>query len=376
MPSDQYVPSREAWANLSTSAAGFDAARLQAAIDFSVASECTWPRSMYLPDGQYIGTAHIGDKAEHAEVLGPVVPRGGPNGLVLRHGKLVAAWGDTRHVDMTFSVTKSYIGILAGIAVADGLIADLDAPVGQDVDTGWFEGAHNARITWRHLLQQTSEWQGTLWGKPDSADHNRAVGGTASGGEQKGARRELQAPGTHYEYNDVRVNLLAACLTHRFRRALPDVLKERVMDPIGASDEWRWHGYRNASLELNGKSVPCVPGGGHWGGGMVISSDDHARMGLLISRAGSWGGRQIVAADWVEKMLTPSPALAQYGLLWWLNGAGGKRYPSATERSVFAQGAGASIVWIERDLDLVVVTRWIAGEAVDGLIARVLAALR
>jgi hypothetical protein len=165
MPSDQYVPSREAWANLSTSAAGFDAARLQAAIDFSVASECTWPRSMYLPDGQYIGTAHIGDKAEHAEVLGPV-----------------AAWGDTRHVDMTFSVTKSYIGILAGIAVADGLIADLDAPVGQDVDTGWFEGAHNARITWRHLLQQTSEWQGTLWGKPDSADHNRAVGGTASGG--------------------------------------------------------------------------------------------------------------------------------------------------------------------------------------------------
>ena len=75
-------------------------------------------------------------------------------------------------------------------------------------------------------------------------------------------------------------------------------------------------------------------------------------------------------------MLTPSPALAQYGLLWWLNGAGGKRYPSATERSVFAQGAGASIVWIEPDLDLVVVTRWIAGEAVDGFTARVLAALR
>ena len=182
-------------------------------------------------------------------------------------------------------------------------------------------------------------------------------------------------PGTYYEYNDVRVNLLAACLTHRFRRSLPDVLKERVMDPIGASDDWRWHGYRNAYLELDGNAVPCVSGGGHWGGGMVISSRDHARMGLLISRAGSWDGRQIVAADWVEKMLTPSPALAQYGFLWWLNGAGGKRYPSATDRSVVAQGAGASIVWIEPDLDLVVVARWISGEAVDGFIARVLAAL-
>ncbi len=110
---------------------------------------------MYLPDGQYIGTAHIGDKAEHAEVLGPVVPRGGPNGLVLRHADLVAEWGDTRHADMTFSVTNSYIGMLADIAVADGLIADLDAPVGKDVNTGWFDGDHNARITWRNLLQQT-----------------------------------------------------------------------------------------------------------------------------------------------------------------------------------------------------------------------------
>jgi hypothetical protein len=78
----------------------------------------------------------------------------------------------------------------------------------------------------------------------------------------------------------------------------------------------------------------------------------------------------------VAQMLTPSPAFAQYGLLWWLNGAGGKRYPRATERSVFAQGAGASIVWIEPDLDLVVVTRWITGEAVDGFAAQVLAALR
>ena len=49
---------------------GVAAYRLQAAIAFSVANECKWPRSMYLPDGQYIGTAHIGDK-KHAGGAGP-----------------------------------------------------------------------------------------------------------------------------------------------------------------------------------------------------------------------------------------------------------------------------------------------------------------
>ena len=45
--------------------------------------------------------------------------------------------------------------MFADIAVADGLIADLDTPVGKDVNTGWFNGDHNARITWWSLRQQT-----------------------------------------------------------------------------------------------------------------------------------------------------------------------------------------------------------------------------
>ena len=107
MSGENYAPSGDEWQGLSVAAAGFNPDQLQAAIAFSAGNECKWPRSMYLPDGQYIGTAHIGDKAEHAEVLGPVVPRGGPNGLVLRHADLVAEWGDTRHADMTFSVTNA-----------------------------------------------------------------------------------------------------------------------------------------------------------------------------------------------------------------------------------------------------------------------------
>ena len=263
---------------------GFDPTKLEAAIAFHHAHETDWPTSMYTPSGEYIGTAAIGDRPEFAAVIGPVKPRGGPNGIILRHGQLVAEWGDTSRPDMTFSIAKSYIALLAGLAVADGLIADLDAPVAPDVPGPWFESPHNAQITWRHLLQQTSEWQGTLWGKPDTADHNRSVGGSAERQTAaKGEARELARPGSFYEYNDVRVNLLAACLTARFGRPLPDILRARIMDPIGASDTWEWHGYDDAILDPGRRALHCVSGGGHWGGGQFIGSRDHARLGQLRS---------------------------------------------------------------------------------------------
>ena len=101
------------------------------------------------------------------ETLGPVRPRGGPNGLLLRNGLVVAEWGDTTRVDMTFSVAKSYLSILAGLAWDRGLIGDPHERVRLRVDDGGFDPPHNDAITWHHLLQQTSEWEGVLWDKPD-----------------------------------------------------------------------------------------------------------------------------------------------------------------------------------------------------------------
>ncbi len=357
-------------------AAGFDAGRLEDAIAFHRAHETAWPASMYLPGGQYIGTAAIGDRPEFAAVIGPVKPRGAPNGLVVRHGRLVAEWGDTRRTDMTFSVAKSYLGLLAGLARDDGLIADLDAPVAQDVPGPWFASGHNARITWRHLLQQTSEWQGTLWGKPDVADHNRVVGGPAEDRVQKGEARAMAEPGAHFEYNDVRVNLLAACLTHRFGRPLPDVLKQRVMDPLGASTEWEWHGYDGSVLEPEGRALRCVSGGGHWGGGMFVGSRDHARMGMLVLQNGVSDGRRLLSADWMRTVLAPSGCNPQYGMLWWLNGGDRPLYPAAPADSVFALGAGQSIVGIMPSLDLVVVARWIDRDSTNAFLAAVIRSVR
>jgi len=261
---DDYVPDAASWAHLSAADAGFDGARLAAAVEFALAHDSPWPQSLHYADGRYVGNVEWNETGPWSEIVGPVLPRGGPAGVVLKGGRILAEWGDTGRPDMTFSVAKSYLAVLTGLGVADGCIADVDEPVGATVKGPWFASQHNARVTWRHLLQQSSEWQGELWGKSDQVDHNRQTGAGADQ-SRKGQRRELMAPGTHFEYNDVRVNLLAFCLLQRFGRALPDVLRERIMNPIGASRTWEWHGYSTSWTEIGGRSVQSVAGGGHWG---------------------------------------------------------------------------------------------------------------
>ena len=79
-----------------------------------------------------------------------------------------------------------------------------------------FETPHNRRITWNHLLRQTSDWEGTLWGKPDWADR-------PGDKPQEWLTRKRNAPGTSYKYNDVRVNVFALALLNVWRRPLPAV---------------------------------------------------------------------------------------------------------------------------------------------------------
>ncbi len=203
----------------------------------------------------------------HNEILGPIRSRGGPNGLILRGGSEVARWGDTRQVDFTFSVAKSYLSLLAGIAVVDGLIADLDEPVGRTVDDGGFAGPHNGVITWRHLLQQTSEWEGTLFGKSDIIDRNRNL--AVEGKARKGDARPLRPPGSFWEYNDVRVNRLALALLRRFRRPAA----RGVRRTHHAADR------RVRRLEL--ARLPHIDGGDRW-------TDHLARCPAAVTGVAAW----------------------------------------------------------------------------------------
>ncbi len=363
------APHGAAWPAAAPATLGLDADALAHAVAFAQDHETPWPRDLQA----HIEAGYF-EPAPYNEILGPIRPRGAPNGLVLRHGRLVARWGDTRQIDPTFSVAKSYLGMLAGLAVADGLIGDLDEPIGHTVHDGGFDGPHNGAITWRQLLQQTSEWEGTLWDKSDVIDRNRdlAVEGQ---GRLKGQPRPLKPPGTHWEYNDVRVNRLALALLRRFGRALPDVFRERIMTPIGASTDWQWHGYRNSWIELDGMRIQSVPGGSHWGGGVFIHAEDQARLGLLALRRGAWGTTRVIDPDWITRSTTPCPLNPLYGFMWWLN-TGQRAYRNASAESVFFRGAGGNITWIDPRSGIVAVLRWVDPAALDGFVGAVMAALR
>jgi CubicO group peptidase (beta-lactamase class C family) len=364
-----FPPPHPEWQHVAPEEAGLDPAAIGTAARYAAEHETKWSRDL----ARMIAT-DFGEAPPWNETLGPVRPRGGPNGVLLRGGHIVAEWGDTAQVDLTFSVAKSYLSILAGLAWDRGLIRDPDEPVCRTVDDGGFAPPHNDRITWRYLLQQTSEWEGELWDKPDLIDRHRSVGGRPATGT-KGTHRDLQQPGTFWEYNDVRVNRLALALLRVWRRPLPEVFRELVMDPIGASQSWEWHGYRNSYVEIDGRRVQSVSGGSHWGGGMFIHARDQARIGLLLLRGGVWNGRRILSEDWIARMRVPCALYPQYGYLWWLN-TGREMFPSASEASYCASGAGGNLTWIDPDNDLVAVLRWIDPAARDGFIRLVMEAAR
>ena len=383
-PATPYVPG-VTWERRAPAAAGLDSARLAEAIAFAIASDAKGSRDM---EENHYRTFDRGEPL--AQGIGPFKPRGEPTGLVVRGGYLVAQWGEPDRVDMAHSVTKSFLSATVGLAVDQGLIPAvtdtvwrsqaptyrlrLSAPSEPGTDYGrpmfldpW-DTPHNRTITWDDLLRQTSDWEGTLWGKPDWADRPLA-------NPAEWRTRPRATAGTTYEYNDVRVNVLALAATNVWRRPLPEVLREQLMDPIGASRTWRWNGYDNAWITLDGRPVQVVSGGGHWGGGMFLNAWDMARFGLLTLRRGTWGERRILSEAWIRRSLTPTVPQPTYGYMNWFLNTGRAWMPSAPASAFGHVGNGTNLIYVDPEHDLVVVVRWIENGAIDAFLAKLLGAL-
>ena len=344
---------------------------LSQAIEFAIENESKMDRDI----GAALEQGHFEEPWPIGKTIGPVKRRKAGSGIILRKGQLIKTWGDIEFVDMTFSISKSYLSLCMGIAVHDGIIPDIHAPIRNIVKDGGFDTEQNRNITWAHMLQLTSEWQGTLWEKPDWIDHYRDVIGNSVHSDLRGSKRKLQSPGTYWEYNDVRVNRLSLALMHAFGRPLPEVLKERIMDPIGASETWEWHGYDNSWLDINGERLQSVSGGAHWGGGLWISSLDHARVGQLMLNKGWWNGREIIPEKWVDECLTPCPLSPVYGYLWWLNDAKNGMFTGAPSSAFYAMGVGTQIIYIDPENELVIVARWIEKDKMPDFVTMVLASI-
>lgn len=356
----QYYPGTHGeWETRTPEEVGMNSTLLQEAIDWAIENQNKGPKDL----AEAIENSFM--REPFFSIIGPTKERGEANGLVIRNGYIVAEFGDTKRVDMTFSVTKSFLSTTFALAWDAGLISGVHEPVLDYVKDGTFDSGKNASITWHHLLNQTSDWEGTLWGKPDWSD--RPVGEP-----REWKNRKKYAPGENMKYNDVRVNLLAYAVLQVWRKPLPQVLREMVMDPIGASPTWRWHGYENSWVTIDGQKMQSVSGGGHWGGGMFISSRDQARLGYLFLRKGKWNDEQLISEEWIKMLAVPTPANERYGYMWWLN-TGQRSFRTAPENIFYASGFGGNTIYIDPDNDLVVILRWVP--RANGAIERILASI-
>ena len=338
--------------------------KLKEAISFATANEYAGSRNLRI--AILNGFSH----EPYHKILGPTKKRGGPTGVILKNGYLVAQWGDTKRVDMTFSVTKSFLSTIAGLAVDKGIIASTNDQVVNYIWDGTFDGAHNEKITWEHLLQQNSAWSGELWGGKDWADRPPKEGSI----DDWRFKKPID-PGTVMEYNDVRVNVLAYALTHVWRKTMPLVLKEHLMDKIGASTTWRWFGYDHAWTEIDGIKMKSVTGGGHSGAGLFINTEDMARFGLLFLNQGKWKNETIISEKWINAATTSSLPNPNYGYMWWLNKKGNRHWEGLSENIYYAAGFGGNFIVIDKENDMVVVTRWLAPSKIAEFMTKVKAAL-
>ena len=343
------------------------------AVAYAQSHEVPWPRDPAADPARW--GVHHDDPPPFNRLRGPVHPRGGVSGVIRVRGEEVAAWGEPDRADQTFSVAKTYLALLAGIAHSRGLL-DPAGRVSERLPGIGFDSEHNRPITWEHLLTQTSEWEGECFGMPDQVEHNRKVSHDPKPPTgRKGERRKLHAPGTHWEYNDVRINQLSLALLHLFRRPLPQVFMEGILEPIGGGADFRWEGYDDSWVEIDGRRMQSVPGGTHWGGGVSISARDQARIGQLLLDWGVHQGRALVPAEWVRRMQAPCAVAPFYGLLTWLN-VDGRLFAQASRRSFFMFGAGGHTVWIDPEREAVVVARWLDGAHAAGFVERVVHAIR
>ncbi len=378
-----YYPEKE-WLHKKPEEVGINSQKLNEAVDFAISSEAKSPINLEQNHYQTFGREPFG------EAIGPLIDRGEATGIIIKNGYIISEWGDPSRVDITNSITKSFLSTVVGLAYDKGLIKSIQDTVreyvppilaytpisidnkadqfGKSQLLSLFETPHNQTITWDHMLRQTSDWEGTLWGKPDWADR-------PSDKPFEWLTRPRNKPGSMYEYNDVRVNALALSILNVWRKPLPQVLKDNIMDPINASTTWRWYGYENSFVILDGSIMQSVSGGGHWGGGMIINAYDLGRFGYLTLRHGKWKETQLISNQWIDWALTPTSVEPTYGFMNWFLNTDKKFLPSAPASAFTHIGAGTNMIYVDPEHDLVAVVRWIDNKSLNAFVEKLLAAI-
>ena len=269
-----YFPDRFDWQRAKPEEVGMNAARLAEVAPFALANENPATEGPAPGPGDELRCPRA---VRHIRSV-RCSERGGANGLVIRHGYLVAEWGDTPRVDMTHSVTKTFLSTVVGLAWQRGLIRDVNDRVARLRTDA--RASSTVRTTRRSPGTTCCGRRATGRGRSGASPTGRIV--RKATGQRTGRTGRFTSRARATSTTTSRVNLLALAALHVWRRPLPEVLREEVMEPIGASSTWRWHGYENSWIELDGQRMQSVSGGGHWGGGMFINALGHGALRLPV----------------------------------------------------------------------------------------------
>ncbi len=159
---DYFPPKGASWTTHTPQQEKLDPAKLKAAIDFAISAELKYPPELAkVADIRDLRVSvplkYVGEP--FSSPIGPLKPHAPANGIIIRHGYIVAEWGKTHDVDMTFSVTKTFLSSVAGVAFDKGMIKDVNDRVIDYVrPTPDFMLPHNQPITWDNMLRQDSGW--------------------------------------------------------------------------------------------------------------------------------------------------------------------------------------------------------------------------
>lgn len=220
---------------------------------------------------------------------------------------------------ISWSVAKSFVSALVGIALAEGHIRSIDDAISDYIAVE--PGSAYAGVAIRHVLQMSS---GARWNEDyaDTASDVHRLGATMAGAMSLdtfvATMVPESAPGTVCRYNSGDTQALGALLVKATGRSLTDYMREKLMEPLGFEADAYW------LVDSTGMEMAFA--------GLNVTARDFARLGELYRGQGRWRGRQIVPEEWVaasivadaphlqpgQPILADHPIDLGYGYQWWL----------------------------------------------------------
>ncbi len=236
----------------------------------------------------------------------------------------------------SFSVAKSFISTLVGIAVEDGFIDDLDEPLTNYIPELADRDVRFGDITVRHLLVMSSGlsfdngW--SPWADPANTYHGTDLRSAAI------AKPRIESPpGVVFDYNDWNVILLGLVLERATGMSVTGYMEDRLWRPMGAEAEGSWsldsddHGFEKMFVGVNGRAI------------------DFAKLGWVYLHAGRNGDLQVVPSDFVAeatRLDTTTDPAPDYQYLWWID---------QDRSSFYAHGDHGQIIYVDPTAALVIV---------------------